>query len=64
MHFPLVTDNGATVLRPGDEVYVIGRSHRRGYLLVEHSGDQLHVPHHYTELRVSGCLESKGIAIP
>ena len=42
------------VLRPGDEVYVISRSHRRGYLVVElFSGGNVHVPHNYTELRVS-----------
>ena len=48
-------DNGASVvLRPGDEVYVISRSHRRGYLVVElFSGGNVHVPHNYTELRLT-----------
>ena len=40
------------LLRPGDEVYVLGRSHKRGYLIVEHQGAQIHMPHQYTELRV------------
>ena len=55
LHLLPITDNGAGVLRPGDEVYVISRSQRRGYLVIEHSGDHLHIPHHYTELRVSRC---------
>eukprot|EP00731_Ephydatia_muelleri_P029419 Em0020g1063a len=48
-------DSGASVLRPGDEVYVISRSHRRGYLVVElsSSGEHLHVPHNYTELKLT-----------
>ena len=41
------------MLKAGDEVYVLGRSQKRGYLVVEHTGQQLHLPHHYTELRVS-----------
>lgn len=55
-----ITDSGASVLRPGDEVYVISRSHRRGYLVVElsSSGEHLHVPHNYTELKVSQPLRS------
>lgn len=46
-------ESGAGLLRPGDEVYVIGRSQKRGFLIVEHTGQQIHMPHHYTELRVS-----------
>lgn len=42
------------MLKAGDEVYVLGRSQKRGYLVVEHTGQQLHLPHHYTELRVGG----------
>ncbi|XP_064406654.1 unconventional myosin-IXb-like [Halichondria panicea] len=41
------------LLRPGDEVYVLGRSHKRGYLIVEHQGAQIHMPHQYTELRLT-----------
>ena len=46
-------ESGACILKPGDEVYVLGRSQKRGYLIVEHSGQQIHMPHQYTELRVS-----------
>jgi len=45
-------DTGPCVLKAGDEVYVLGRSQKRGFLIVEHTGQQLHLPHHYTELRV------------
>ena len=38
----------------GEEVFVLGRSQRRGYLVVEHASRHVHIPHHYTELRVSG----------
>lgn len=46
-------DAGPSVLKAGDEVFVLGRSQKRGYLIVEHTGKQIHMPHHYTELRVS-----------
>lgn len=46
------TDTGPCVLKAGDEVYVLGRSQKRGFLIVEHTGQQLHLPHHFTELRV------------
>lgn len=46
-------DSGHTLLRAGDEVYVLGRSQKRGYLIVEHTGQQIHMPHHYTELRLT-----------
>lgn len=45
---------GAPVLRMGDEVFVLGRSQKRGYLVIEYNGQQMHLPHNYTELRVSG----------
>ena len=45
-------ENGPSVLKAGDEVYVLGRSQKRGYLIVEFKGQQIHLPHHYTELRV------------
>ena len=40
------------VLQAGEEVYCLGRSQKRGYLVVEHGGGTVHIPHHYTELRV------------
>lgn len=48
-------DNDRPVLKAGDEVFVLGRSQKRGFLIIEHSGRQIHMPHNYTELRV-GCL--------
>ena len=48
-----VPESGAPLLRAGDEGYVLGRSQKRGYLVVEYNGQQLHLPHHFTELRVS-----------
>lgn len=40
------------VLQAGEEVCCLGRSQKRGYLVVEHGGGTVHIPHHYTELRV------------
>ena len=37
----------------GEEVCVLGRSQKRGYLIVDHMGGTIHIPYHYTELRVS-----------
>ena len=48
-HYP---DHGHPLLRTGDEVFVLGRSQKRGFLIIEHSGRQIHLPHNYTELRV------------
>ncbi len=41
-----------STLTPGDEIYVLGRSQKRGYLIVEVKGQQIHMPHQYTELKV------------
>ena len=46
------TDTGPAIFRSGEEVYVVGRSQKRGYLVVEHGNRQIHVPHYCTELRV------------
>ena len=40
------------MLRKGEEVFVLGRSHKRGYLVIDYDGQQMHLPHYYTELRV------------
>ena len=45
-------DTGPAIFRSGEEVYVVGRSQKRGYLVVEHGNRQIHVPHYCTELRV------------
>ncbi len=37
-------------LRKGEIVTVIGASHKRGHLLVESNGLNLHVPYQYMEL--------------
>ena len=47
-------DTGPSLLRAGEEVFVLGRSQKRGYLVVENGGRHVHIPHHYTELRVRG----------
>ena len=55
-----LTDSGPCVLKAGDEVYVLGRSQKRGYLIVEHTGQQLHLPHLYSELRVCSMIRRGG----
>ena len=47
-HYP---DHGHPLLKAGDEVFVLGRSQKRGFLIIEHYGRQIHMPHNYTELR-------------
>ena len=49
-------DNDRPVLKAGDEVFVLGRSQKRGFLIIEHSGRQIHLPHNYTELKVGYLL--------
>jgi hypothetical protein len=46
-------ESGACLLQAGEEVYCLGRSQKRGYLVVEHGGGTIHIPHHYTELRLT-----------
>jgi myosin heavy subunit len=45
-------ESGPCLLQAGEEVFCLGRSQKRGYLVVEHGGGTVHIPHHYTELRV------------
>ena len=45
-------DTGPAIFESGEEMYVVGRSQKRGYLVVEHGNRQIHVPHYCTELRV------------
>lgn len=45
-------DNERPLLKAGDEVFVLGRSQKRGFLIIEHQGRHIHMPHNYTELRV------------
>ncbi|XP_019849259.1 PREDICTED: unconventional myosin-IXa-like [Amphimedon queenslandica] len=46
-------ENGQASLYPGDQVFVLGRSQKRGYLIVEHGEFHLHIPHYFTELRLA-----------
>lgn len=46
------------MLKAGEEVYVVGRSHKRGYLILDYAGKQLHLPHYFTELRVNQLTNS------
>ena len=40
------------LLTAGLTVFVTGRSHQRGFLIVEYNQQQIHVPHQFTELKV------------
>ena len=51
--FSVFIESGQASLYPGDQVFVVGRSQKRGYLIVEHGEFHLHIPHYFTELRVS-----------
>ena len=43
--------NGDVMLRAGEAVMVVGASHRRGHLLVEHKNHNFHVPYQFLELQ-------------
>lgn len=53
MSFPGDPIADGTVLRKGETVVVVGASHRRGHLIVEHKQCTLHVPFQYLELKQS-----------
>lgn len=40
------------LLTAGLTVFVTGRSHQRGFLIVDYNQQQIHVPHQFTELKV------------
>ena len=44
------------LLTAGLTVFVTGRSHQRGFLIVEYNQQQIHVPHQFTELKVRQLL--------
>lgn len=52
MNFPedCAANPGTEQLRKGDPVTVVGASHRRGHLIVEHNSLSLHVPFQFMEL--------------
>lgn len=52
MNFPEDSATGppADQLKKGETVTVVGASHRRGHLIVEHKGQSFHVPFQYMEL--------------
>lgn len=52
MNFPedCAANPGTEQLRKGDAVTVVGASHRRGHLIVEHNSLSLHVPFQFMEL--------------
>ena len=41
---------GGEQLKKGEAVSVVGASHRRGHLIVEHNGASFHVPFQFMEL--------------
>ncbi|XP_075226131.1 unconventional myosin-IXb-like dachs [Lycorma delicatula] len=52
MKMPFPEDgSGEVTLLKGDTVVVVGASPRRGYLIVEHSNHNLHVPFQFLELK-------------
>ncbi|XP_065342455.1 unconventional myosin-IXb isoform X1 [Cloeon dipterum] len=61
MAFP--EDGGVdnVVLPKGESVVVVGASHRRGHLVVEHSNCTLHVPFQYLELKAT--QQQRGVSI-
>ncbi|XP_055682418.1 unconventional myosin-IXb isoform X2 [Lutzomyia longipalpis] len=52
MNFPedSATNPSSEQLRKGEAVTVVGASHRRGHLIVEHNGHSFHVPFQFMEL--------------
>lgn len=53
MSFPEDSNSDGPLLLKGDTVLVVGASHRRGHLIVEHKHCTLHVPFQFLELKQS-----------
>lgn len=53
MSFPEDGGDGGPILVKGETVLVVGASHRRGHLIVEHKHCTLHVPFQFLELKQS-----------
>ncbi|CAG9855668.1 unnamed protein product [Phyllotreta striolata] len=53
MTFPEDTNGDGAALLKGETVLVVGASHRRGHLIVEHKHCTLHVPFQFLELKQS-----------
>lgn len=53
MTYPEDSSGEGTVLLKGETVLVVGASHRRGHLIVEHKHCTVHVPFQYLELKQS-----------
>lgn len=53
MSFPEENTSEGPILMKGEKVLVVGASHRRGHLIVEHKNCTLHVPFQYLELKQS-----------
>ncbi|XP_045464718.1 unconventional myosin-IXb isoform X1 [Harmonia axyridis] len=53
MSFPENNSSSGVILAKGDTVLVVGASHRRGHLIVEHDNTTLHVPFQFLELKQS-----------
>nr|CAI5836757.1 unnamed protein product [Callosobruchus analis] len=51
MTYPEECNGDGPVLHKGETVLVVGASHRRGHLIVEHKHYTLHVPFQYLELK-------------
>lgn len=52
----LAKESPNVILHKGDSVLVIGTSHRRGHLIVEHNNVTLHVPYQFMELLKKNVL--------
>lgn len=50
MNFPEDSASNPEQLRKGETVTVVGASHRRGHLIVEHNNVSFHVPFQFMEL--------------
>ncbi|XP_060535628.1 unconventional myosin-IXa [Cylas formicarius] len=53
MSYPEDSTGDGPVLLKGETVLVVGASHRRGHLIVEHNHSSLHVPFQFMELKQS-----------
>lgn len=53
MSYPEESLGGRSLLLKGETVLVVGASHRRGHLIVEHKQRTLHVPFQFLELKQS-----------
>lgn len=63
MSYPEEGTGDGPILHKGKTVLVVGASHRRGHLIVEHKSGTLHVPFQFLELIQNSDIKQNPVNI-